>query len=120
MEGIAYEYSFYLSVLKDLYPGSRYTRLSSIGGGAKSDFFNTIKADVLGLDTASFIAGDTAIAGSAVIAGCGAGLFKDPREPVLRTIRERKLIRSNPAVHEIYKTIAERYLETLRICAEIT
>ncbi|MDR2606881.1 MAG: hypothetical protein LBC57_00695 [Treponema sp.] len=115
MEGIAYEYSFYLSVLRDLYPGSAYTRLSSIGGGSKSDFFNTIKADVLGLDTVSFIAGDTALAGSAVIAGCGAGLFKDPKEPVLKTIRERKRIHSNPAAHEIYKTIAKRYLKTLKI-----
>jgi xylulokinase len=115
LEGIACEYSFYLSVLKDLYPGSAYTRLRSIGGGSVSDFFNTIKADVLGLETTGFIVGDTALVGSAVIAGRGIGLFRDPREPVLRTIKERKRIRANPAAHKIYKPVVERYLKTLHI-----
>jgi xylulokinase len=113
MEGIAYEYAYYLSVLKDLYPDTVFKRLSAIGGGSKSEFFVSIKADVLGLDAASFIVGDTALVGSAVIAGCGAGVFKDFREPIGKTIKERNLIHFNPENHAKYAPIAKQYLKAL-------
>jgi xylulokinase len=114
LEGIAYEYAFYLSVLKELYPENRFRRLASIGGGSVSKFFLSIKADVMGLDAASFRVGDTALVGSAVIAGTGAGLFSDPRAAVKKTIREDQVIAFNPERHEQYKPAAVRYLKVLK------
>jgi xylulokinase len=113
MEGIAFEYSLYLSVLKDLYPQNNFRRLAAIGGGAKSEFFVSIKADVLGLEAASFLVGDAALVGSAVIAACGTGLFDDFRIPILKTIKENRIIKYNPDNHERYKKAAKRYREVL-------
>jgi xylulokinase len=119
LEGIAYEYAFYLSVLRDLYPGHQFRRLSSIGGGSTSDLFLSIKADVLGLEGLSFLAGDTALVGSAVIAGNGAGVFSDFREPVRRTIRERRVIPCDRHRHESYRPAAARYLRVLEAMTDL-
>jgi xylulokinase len=113
MEGIAYEYHFYLSVLRDLYPENRFNRLAAIGGGAKSALFVSVKADVLGLDAASYRVGDTALIGSAAIAGKGVGLFKNCREPILNTIAEQKAISYDQKKHEQYRPMTRNYLQIL-------
>ena len=35
MEGISYEYSYYLQVLKQLYQGQEFGEMWAVGGGAK-------------------------------------------------------------------------------------
>src|SRR5690606_33279399 len=64
MESIAYEYKFYLSVLRSLYPDDDFRSMVTIGGGAKSALFSQIKADVLGVDVMVFETGETALLGS--------------------------------------------------------
>jgi xylulokinase len=113
LEGIAYEYAFYLSVLKDLYPQSDFRRMTATGGGSKSDLFVSIKADVLGLSAVRSLVGDTALVGSAVIAAHGAGLISDYREAVRKTIREEAPIRYNQERHEQYKPMIQTYLKVL-------
>ena len=77
MESIAYEYKYYLSILKNLYPSYKFTQMLTMGGGAKSDLFNQIKADVLGIPVTTLQLRDTALIGSAVIAAYGVGMFSD-------------------------------------------
>ncbi|MDR2630597.1 MAG: hypothetical protein LBC60_06720 [Spirochaetaceae bacterium] len=113
MEGIAYEYAFYLSVLKDLYPKSDFSRMTATGGGSKSDLFVSIKADVLGLSAVRSIVGDTALVGSAVIAARGAGLLSDCRGAIRKTIREEAPIHYNPERHEQYKPMIQKYLKII-------
>jgi xylulokinase len=113
LEGIAYEYAFYLSVLRDLYPKSNFTRMTATGGGSKSELFVSIKADVLGLSAVRSIVGDTALVGSAVIAACGAGLTGDYRGAVRKTIREEAPIRFNEERHGQYKPMVEKYLRVI-------
>jgi xylulokinase len=113
MEGIAYEYAFYLSVLRDLYPGSDFRRMTAIGGGSKSDLFVAIKADVLGLSAVRSVVGDTALVGSAVIAAYGTGVISDYRAAIRKTIREEPPIRFNEERHEQYQPLTQRYLKVL-------
>ncbi|MDR2369983.1 MAG: hypothetical protein LBD71_00760, partial [Treponema sp.] len=113
LEGIAYEYAFYLSVLRDLYPQCSFERMISIGGGSKSDFFTSVKADVLGLAARRYQVGDTALVGSAVIAGYGAGVIADYRAAVRKTIQEEKPIVFNGKNHERYKEMARKYLAVI-------
>jgi xylulokinase len=77
MEGIAYEYRYYLDVLRDIGVGQDFANVSVMGGGAKSRLFNQIKADVLGLTYQVLKNSDTATLGCVLIAGYGAGLFYD-------------------------------------------
>jgi xylulokinase len=113
MEGIAYEYAFYLAVLRDLYPQSDFSRMTATGGGSKSDLFVSIKADVLGLPAVRSIVGDTALVGSAVIAACGAGVLSGYREAIRKTIREEAPIRYDPERHEQYKPMIQKYLKVI-------
>ena len=77
MESIAYEYSMYLNIVKELFGDLQFARVISIGGGAKSNLFCSIKSNVLGIPYAMLKSGDTATLGSALVAGYGAGIFDD-------------------------------------------
>jgi Sugar (pentulose and hexulose) kinases len=113
MEGIAYEYDYYLSVLKSLYPSGSFRRMKAIGGGAKSELFLSIKADVLGVPVSSYDTGDTALVGSAVIAGVGTGVFSDYRLPIQKTLREKRMIQPDLANHAAYRDYAHTYLKII-------
>lgn len=113
MEGVGYEYAYYLQILRQLYPEAPFQEMTAIGGGAKSPLFLQLKADILGVNVIPLQVGDTAPVGSAVIAGTGVGLFQDPREPVTKTIQRRQAVSSNPEHHKAYKPYKEAYLQTL-------
>jgi xylulokinase len=119
MEGISYEYAYYLSVLRSLYPGSSFTRMTAIGGGAASELFVQIKADVLGLEVIRTEVGDTALVGSAAIAGHGAGALPDYRGAIQKTIRNKPPIRCSGERHEQYKPLIKKYLTAIEALSGI-
>ncbi len=113
LESIAYEYDYYLSVLKKLYPATDFSTLLSLGGGANSSLFGQIKADVLGLHVLTLKLGETALIGSAVIAGMGVGLLKEYAGPIRQAIRPGDSYDSDTARHEAYVPYASAYLEAM-------
>ena len=119
MEGISYEYAYYLSVLRDLYPRSDFKRMTAIGGGASSELFVQIKADVLGVEAVRTEVGDTALVGSAAIAGKGAGVLDDCRAAIQKTIRNKPPVKCDSARHEKYKPLAEKYLQTIEALSRV-
>ena len=48
LEGIAYEYATVLAIMRENYPEVSFEEIRVIGGGARSDLWNQIKADVDG------------------------------------------------------------------------
>ena len=114
LEGISCEYAYYLSVLRDLYPGSDFKSMTAIGGGASSEFFVRIKADILGLEVTRTEVGDTALVGSAAIAGYGAGVLGDYRAAIRKTIRNKPPVKYNPERYEKYRSVVTRYLEVMQ------
>jgi len=124
MEGIAYEYAYYRSVLRALYPELTFDRMISVGGGAKSELFLKIKADVLGISTLSYESGDSALIGGAVIAGRSVGLFGDDYRSLIDRLSEKQFeIAADRANHEAYRAYAAAYLEAVEaagaICAKL-
>lgn len=113
MEGIGYEYSYYLSVLKILFPYQEFERIYTIGGGAQSDLFNQIKSDILGLPVATLKTGETALVGCAVIAGVACGVFHDYSEPLEQIMVEEKKYFPDSKNHQTYKPFAAEYLNVL-------
>lgn len=113
MEGISYEYHFYLDVMKKLYPENRFRDLTVMGGGSRSELFNSIKADVLDVEVSAFDMEDTALIGSAVIAGVGAGVFQDYREPLSRNKATGEKISPDPKNHAVYEEYAAAYLDAM-------
>jgi xylulokinase len=119
MEGIAYEYAYYLSAFRALYPDTAFRKLSVVGGGAKSELFNRIKADVLGLPVIPLETVDAAPVGAAVIAGVGVGLFSDYHAPIMKTVKRNKEISADTARHHAYRPYADAYLKTLGVVGGI-
>ncbi|MCL1795715.1 MAG: FGGY family carbohydrate kinase [Clostridia bacterium] len=113
MEGVAYEYRFYLSVLRKLFPENRFDTMYVAGGGAKSTVFNQIKADVLGVRVTPFLMSEAGLAGTAVIAGVGAGLFKDFREPIRQIMRGGQPLEPDAARHAAYAPFAAGYAKVI-------
>ncbi len=116
MEGIAYEYHYYQKVLRQLYPGNSFQRMWAIGGGARSELFLKIKADVMNAEISSFEMGDTALTGIAVIAGMGIGMIKDYEKIIEgnRQLRWKYAAGEEGTENlEKYGRLAERYLQVM-------
>lgn len=113
LEAVAYEYAYYLSVLRALHPRERFDRMITVGGGAKSDLFNQIKADVLGVEVETFAMGETALIGSAVIAGVGTGLLDDYAAPIRGAITPGNRYLPDEKRHALYTPSIEAYLSAM-------
>ena len=72
MESIAYTIKEYAD-----YIGNDIAEIRSMGGGAKSDLWCKIKAEVLNKKVITLKENETACLGSAIFAGTGAGIYAD-------------------------------------------
>ena len=77
LESVAYEYAYYLKILRELIPGLNLFEARVVGGGARSPVWNQIKADVLGVPYQPLEGAEFGSWGSAMIAGKAAGIFDD-------------------------------------------
>jgi len=75
LEAVAYEYGSYVQILGGLLPELELTEARVIGGGARSDFWNGIKAAVLGTPYRRVLRQESATWGAALIAGKAAGVI---------------------------------------------
>jgi xylulokinase len=80
LESVAYEYAYYLEILRELIPNLRLTEARVVGGGARSSVWNQIKADVLGVPYQPLQGEEFSAWGAALIAGKAVGLFDDLAE----------------------------------------
>ncbi len=75
LESVAYEYAYYLGILGEAIPGLELTETRAVGGGARSDLWNQIKADVLGVPYQRLGRSEFGTWGAAMIAGKAVGIF---------------------------------------------
>ena len=110
MESIAYEYALYLRSVRALAPDLGYDRALNIGGGARSDVFRRIKADVLGLEYHCLDRDEFGTLGSAIVAGHAVGLFGDMAATASSWSRPRDTgIVPNGAAHDAYAPYVSLY-----------
>lgn len=119
MESIAYEYSLYLNIVKELFGNMHFTRVISIGGGSKSKLFCSIKSNVLGIPYAVLSSGDTATLGSALVAGYGAGLYGDLAQKAENIIAIKESISHDVEIHQKYAGYVELYKSTFSALHEV-
>jgi xylulokinase len=77
LESVAFEYAYYLAILKELLPDLKLAEARVVGGGARSSVWNQIKADVLNVPYYRLIGNEFGTWGVAMIAGKAAGLIGD-------------------------------------------
>ncbi|MCJ7738342.1 MAG: FGGY family carbohydrate kinase [Anaerolineae bacterium] len=111
LESVAFEYAYYLRILRDLIPDLSLVEARVIGGGAKSPQWNQIKADVLGVPYQRLRRSEFATWGCALVAGRAVGLFDDLAEAATRTTQPdgAPIQPQQPAV-ETYRQLSAQYV----------
>ncbi len=103
LEGVAFEIKKNIEVFKKL--GIEPKELSLTGGGSRSDFWNQIISDVLGVVCVRNVIEEATSLGAAILAASGAGLFPDITEAAKNLCKVDKKWVPNQFNHEIYNQI---------------
>lgn len=112
LESIAYEYAYYLGILRELIPDLRMVEARAVGGGARSSAWNQIKADVLGVPYQRLAGNEFGTWGAAMIAGKAAGVIVDLAEHARRTaIPEGVAVRPDRDRQKIYEPLTLKYIQ---------
>ena len=81
------------------------------GGGARSDAWLQIKADVFGVPFVRPEITEASTLGAAMLAGLATGAFAAPAEAVERFVRRQRVFEPDAGRHAIYRQRLERYRE---------
>jgi D-xylulose kinase len=103
LEGVAFEVRKNIEVFKEL--GIIPKELMLTGGGSRSDFWNQIYADVLGVICARNVIEESTSLGAAILAASGAGLFPDISKAAENLCKVDKKWIPNKENHKIYEKI---------------
>ncbi len=106
MEGLAFAVRVRLDTLGRASVPATELRVS--GGAASLAAWNQIKADVTGIPVVR-VAGDSTTAGTAMLAGLGAGVYRDPAEAAAACYRPAGRAEPNPANRQLYDEMYEQY-----------
>lgn len=108
LEGIAYEYAEWAELATTSGSGNlRETRV--LGGGARSDLWNQIKADVLGVDWVATVREECGVLGNALIAGAATGHISDLASTARAWQETRRPFRPDPRRHRAYQELRGAY-----------
>jgi xylulokinase len=109
LEGVAYEYAHYLRVLRELHPEIDLREVRVVGGGARSDTWNAIKASALGVPYVRLARGEFACWGAALVAGRAVGLYDDLAAAAAHATAVERRFEPDGREHEVYARLAEVY-----------
>jgi xylulokinase len=110
LESVAFEYAFYLRILRGLIPELSLSEARVIGGGARNWVWNQIKADVLGVPLQRLQRAEFATWGSALIAGYAVGLFTNLAQAAEAAVTPAgDPFCPNLEAHAAYTPLAEQY-----------
>lgn len=118
MESIAFEYQFYLDRMRDLYPHLQISEVLASAGGAKSEEFTQVKADVLKLPFVQLKQKDTSHKAAAILAGYGMGIYQDIGDTALQMCRQSRGRQIQP-VSEKTAAYSARYENYMKIVSRM-
>lgn len=111
LEGVAFAIRAQLELLRA--GGAPVSELRVSGGDARLATWNQVKADVCGLVVRA-LPGDAAAAGVAMLAGLGAGTYRDAAEAIARCVRPGTAVEPDPdavaryeAGYRAYRTLVD-------------
>ena len=104
-EGVAFEHRRHVNVLRSA--GVRFDTAALSGGGARSQIWPQMFADVLGIPITVAVCAETGALGAAIAAGVGAGVFPDLSAGVRAMTRRHAAFTPDP-------NMANHYSESYR------
>ncbi len=100
LDGLTLELRLNLEILKT--GGINITEMRAIGGGAKSELWLQLKADITGTPVAAPLVTEAAGLGAAILAGVAAGIFSHPAAAIDTHLKMRKTYHPNPDVKALF------------------
>jgi xylulokinase len=110
IEGLCYELRLNLDTLQEL-TGIGVEKLRAIGGATKSEFWLQTKADVTGKVVECLAIEEATSLGAALLAGMGAGLYRDEKEAVAQIQAGRRLFVPDQRRQTIYEDYYQIYCQ---------
>ena len=107
MEGVVYEMLINMDYLSK--SGIPFRMLHATGGGAKSEIWMQMKADMLNMPITALGTSDAGTVGSAMLTGIATGCFADLADAAAHMVEKKKVYEPRQEMHEKYKMIFERY-----------
>ena len=107
MEGITFELRRTLEIVQTA--GYPVDIVYHNGGGAKSDVWNQIKADIYQKKVQTFESAEGGILGSAILAGVAAEVFPDPAAGAQQCLRVAKTFNPCPQTAQRYNALFELF-----------
>ena len=107
LEGIAYEMRVNMEKLQEA--GIQISRLHATGGGAKSEAWLQIKADVLGIPIDSLGDSEAGILGSILLTGVATGAFHSLSEGAAALVKTLGTFAPDPTRHAAYDECFQHY-----------
>jgi xylulokinase len=118
LEGLTYELRVNLDLLKD--GGVQIDSLRAIGGGAKSDMWLQMKADITGIPVIAPQITEASGLGAAILAGVGAGIFQDAAQAIEGMLRFRREFQPDPLRQQAYERQFSLYKQVYPAICQIT
>jgi len=115
LEGVGYEYAYYLGIVQSLLPELDVQETRVIGGGARSRLWNQIKSDILGVPYITLNREEFGVLGSAILAGYATGVFDDMAETARRFTQTTQRIEPDMQAHARYQPLVAQYVRLLNI-----
>lgn len=107
MEGISYETA---SILDNFARrGITVNEVRASGGGAKSELWGQMQADIFGVPVRRLAVDDATILGAAVLAAYGAGAFKTVADAADAMVHTTSEYQPNPTEYSVYQTERSKF-----------
>ena len=116
MESTTFYFVEVLKVLKNM--GIEISEFVATGGGAKSDAWLQIKADILGIPFTRLKQTECSLVGAAVIAGLATDVWSSPRQAVSNFVQPEIVFEPDKALSVSYRQRYELYKELYPSFAE--
>lgn len=109
MEGVVYEMMLNMEYLIE--SGVQFEMLHATGGGAYSEVWMQMKADMLNVPITALATVDAGTVGSAMLTGIAAGCFRNLEDAQKAMVVKKKVYTPRIEMHEKYQKVYERYRE---------
>ena len=107
LEGETFYFAAGLDALRDL--GISTTEFVATGGGARSDKWLQIKADIFGVPFVRPRFTEGSLLGAAILAGVATGVFREVEEGVRRFVSRERIFDPDPVRHAFYQERYQKY-----------
>lgn len=117
LEGLTFELRMNLDLLRE--GGVVIDELRAVGGGARSDLWLQLKADITGIPVVAPAVTDAACWGAALLAGYGAGCFEDLGDAALGSVRLVRRFDPDPIRGAAYEARFALYQEVYPLLRDL-